>query len=268
MNASRPGLRRARLSAVVAAGLLSAGILGCAASRPPRPVPLPASDVRPLALLEGLARTGAARHSLRGVARLGIEGPAGAGRAKQVLLVERPAQLRVEILGLLDQRMAVLTTDGAEYRLFRAEDQSLTGGPVHAALLWEVAGLAVTPEQAVRLLLGAPMLPADTRLVAGSQLADGRVELTLRGPEAAESVRVTFDAAGRLTAWTLFGVDGERLQEARWSDHRPLGDADFPYQLELEEFATGARAQVRFHTVELNPILAPELFELRLGGGG
>lgn len=268
MSASRPGLRRAHLVSVVAAGLLLTEILGCAASRPPRPVPLPASDVRPLALLEGLARAGEARHSLRGVARLGIEGPAGEGRAKQVLLAERPAQLRVEILGLLDQRIAVLTTDGAEYRLYRAEDRSLTGGPVYAALLWEVAGLAVTPEQAVRLLLGAPALPAEARLVAGTALADGRVELTLRGPEAAESVRVTFDAGGRLIAWTLLGVDDEPLQEARWSEYRPLGGDDFPYQLELEESATGARAQVRFHTVELNPVLSPELFELRLGGGG
>lgn len=268
MSASRLGLRRARLSAVAFAGLVSALLLGCAASRPPRPVPLAASDVRPLALLESLARVGQERRSLRGVARLGIEGPAGEGRAKQVLLVERPARLRVEILGLLDQRIAVLTTDGTEYRLFRAEDRSLTGGPVHAALLWEVAGLAVTPEQAVRLLLGAPALPVDARLVAGTQLADGRVELTLRGADDTGSIRVAFDAAGRLIAWTLFGVDEEPLQEARWSDHRPLGDDDFPYQLELEEHATGARAQVRFHTVELNPVLSPELFELRLGAGG
>lgn len=268
MNASRPGLHPARLFAVAAAGLASALIVGCAASRTPRPVPLAASDVRPLALLERLARVAEERRSLRGVARVGIEGPAGEGRAKQVLLVERPAQLRVEILGLLDQRIAVLTSDGAEYRLFRAEDRSLTGGPVHAALLWDVAGLAVTPEQAVRLLLGAPALPAEARLVAGTQLADGRVELTLRGADGAGSVRVAFDAAGRLLAWTLFGVDQEPLQEARWSDHRPLGDDEFPYQLELEEHATGARAQVRFQTVELNPVLSPELFELRLGGGG
>ncbi len=268
MSASRPGLRRARLVSLVAAGFVLAEILGCAASRPLRPVPLPADDVRPLALLEGLARTGEARQSLRGVARLGIEGPAGEGRAKQVLLVERPARLRVEILGLLDQRIAVLTTDGADYRLYRAEDRSLTGGPVHAALLWEVAGLAVTPEQAVRLLLGAPELPPEARLVAGAEFADGHIELTLRGSRDAESVRVTFDAEGRLIAWTLLGVDDEPLQEARWSDHRPLGDDDFPYQLELEESATSARAQVRFRTVELNPVLSPELFELRLGGGG
>ncbi len=268
MSVSRPGVRRARSSAVVIAGLVSALGLGCAAARSPRPVPLPASDVRPLALLADLARAGEARHSLRGVARLAIEGPAGEGRAKQVLLVERPAQLRVEILGLLDQRIAVLTTDGAEYRLYRAEDRSLTGGPVHAALLWEVAGLAVTPEQAVRLLLAAPALPAEARLIGGAQLADGRVELTLRAPQAAGSIRVAFDAGGRLVAWTLIGVDGEPLQEASWSDHRTLGDDEFPYRLELEDHTTGARAQVRFQAVELNPILAPELFDLRLGAGG
>jgi hypothetical protein len=266
VTTARPGLRRARIVPVAVAVLASTLALGCAALRSPRPVAIPPTDVRPLALLEGLARAGDARRSLRAVARLGIEGPAGEARAKQVLLVERPAQLRVEILGLLDQRVAVLTTDGVEYRLFRAEDRSLTGGPVHPALLWDVAGLAVTPEQAVRLLLAAPAWPDEARLVGGHQLADGRVELSLRVPEAAESFRIAFDAAGRLLEWMRLDAHGEPLQAARWSDHRPLGDDSFPYQLDLEEHATGARAQVRFLSVELNPVLAPDLFELQLGG--
>ena len=58
------------------------------------------------------------------------------------------------------------------------------------------------------------------------------------------------------------------LQEARWSDYRALGEEAFPHALEVEDHASGARAQVRFLSVELNPELAPELFELRLGGAG
>lgn len=268
MTALRPGLRRARFLAVCVPALVSALALGCAGARVPRPVPIAADDARPLARLAALERAGDARRSLRGVARLGIDGPAGAGRAKQLLLVERPARLRVEILGLLDQRVAVLATDGIEYQLFRAEDRSLTGGPVRADLLGEVAGLAVTPEQAVRLLLGVPALPSGARLASGTQLADGTLQLELQTPGAAESVRVDFDAAGRLVGWTRFGVDHEVLEEARWSDYRRLGDVEFPYQLELVDHGTGAEAQVRFQSVELNPVLAPELFELRLGSGG
>jgi hypothetical protein len=242
--------------------------LACAAPRGPRPVPLASGDPRPAALLEGLARAGEARHALRAVARLAVDGPAGGGRAKQILLVERPARLRVEILGLLDQRVAVLTTDGAEYRLYRREDGSLTGGAVHDALLWEVAGLAVTPGDAVRLLLGAPAPPEGARLAGGAQLADGRVRLDLRAPERPGTTRVEFDPAGRLVAWSQLDPDETPLQEARFADYRPLGDDAFPYEVELVDHASGAAAKVRYQSVELNPALDPSLFELRLGAGG
>jgi hypothetical protein len=38
--------------------------------------------------------------------------------------------------------------------------------------------------------------------------------------------------------------------------------------VELIDRTTGAEARVRFASVELNPALEPELFELRMGGGG
>jgi hypothetical protein len=257
--------RACALAAPLAAALLA---LACAGARGPRGTPLPIGDTRPSALLESLARAGEARRSLRAVARLAVEGPAGGGRARQILLLERPGRLRVEILGLLDQRVAVLTTDGVEYRLYRAEDRSLTGGPVHDALLWDVAGLAVTPEQAVRILLGAPAPPAGARLTGGAELADGRVRLDLRAPERPETTRFEFDPAGRLAGWAWLDADGAPLQEARFADYRPLGDDAFPYEVELVDRTTGAEARVRFTSVELNPALAPELFELRIGGAG
>lgn len=250
------------------AGLLLVALLAPACARAPRATPLPAGDRRPTALLAALARAGEARRSLRAVARLAVDGPAGGGRARQILLLERPARLRVELLGLLDQRIAVLTTDGVEYRLYRAEDRSLTGGPVHDALLWEVAGLAVTPEQAVRLLLGAPAPPPGARLAAGAQLADGRLRLELRAPDRLETTRLEFDADGRLAGWARLGADGEPLQEARFADYRAIGEDAFPFEVELVDRTTGAAARVRFASVELNPALDPGLFELRLGGAG
>lgn len=266
MRARRPA--RTRAFAAPALALLLAFAFACAGARAPRATPLAPADTRPGALLDALAQTGAARRSLRGVARLAVEGPAGGGRARQILLLERPARLRVEILGLLDQRVAVLTTDGVHYRLYRAEDGSLTGGPVHDALLWEVAGLAVTPEQAVQILLGAPEPPPGARLAGGAELADGRVRLDLRVPDRPGTTRLEFDPAGRLIGWARLGAGGEALQEARFGDYRALGGDAFPFTIELADRTTGAEARVHFASVELDPVLAPELFELRVGSGG
>jgi hypothetical protein len=250
------------LPLAIAAALASA----CAGMRPAPPGPLADDDASPAALLAELERAGASRRSLRAIARLSLDGPAGSGRAKQILLVERPDRLRVEVLGLLDQTVAVLTTNGVRYRLFRSETRSETEGAVHAGLLWEVAGLAVTPAQAVRILLGAPALAPGSRLTGGTRLADGRLRLDLREPGASGSVRLEFDPQARLVGWSQLDAAGAAQYEARFADHRPLGGELFPHELELHDRTTGAHARVRFLQVELNPPLEPALFELAREG--
>jgi hypothetical protein len=233
--------------------------LACATARRPAPTPLPSGDARPAAFLAALSRDAASRHALRGVARLGVDGPAGSARARQILALERPARLRVEILGLLDQTQAVLSTDGARYRLVRSQDRSVEQGAVYDGLLADVAGLAVTPEQAVRVLLGAPQDPS-ARLDGAAQLPEGGVRLLLRGAGALGSERLDCDAAGRLQQWTLLGADGDAVLEARYADYRPLGDGAFPYEVEVRDARTDASVRVAWSRVELNPVLAPELF--------
>jgi hypothetical protein len=249
---------------VPAVALLAAA---CATPAPAPPPPAAAADLRPATLLATVARTAAARHALRAVARLALDGPGGSASARQILLVERPARLRVEVLGLLDQTVAVLTTDGARYQLYRAQDRSITQGPVAPSLLWQVAGLAVTPEEAVALLLGAPSLPADARLAGGTYPVSGGARLVVGRPGEAARLRLVFDAAGRLTGWARLDPAGTPLQEARWSDYRALGDGVFPYEVEIVDHVSGTRAEIHYQQVELDPELPAALFELAGGSG-
>src|SRR5262249_18076980 len=162
--------------------LLSLPALACATG-PRAPRPLPAEDPRPAALLSGLAHAAEGRRTLRGVAQLALEGPNGSGRARQVLVLERPARLRVEGLGVLDPTLLVLTTAGGRSRLLRVPERSFDSGPVYPDLLRDVAGLAVTPEQAVELLLGVPLPPAGTHIEGAALLGEGgmRVEVGAGG---------------------------------------------------------------------------------------
>ena len=96
----------------LAALALAAALLlqmGCR-TLPPGAVPLAVDDPRPQALLANwTARAGELR-SLRGSARVSLDGARGASFARQLLALERPARIRVEVLGLLNQRVAVLAT--------------------------------------------------------------------------------------------------------------------------------------------------------------
>jgi hypothetical protein len=209
------------------AALAALAAVGCATV--PRPVPLPVRDPRPAARLAAFTEAVAGRRSLRGVAHLAIDGPAGSGRAKQILLVERPARLRVEVLGWLDQTVALLATDGHRYELYRARDRSWSEGAVTPDLLWQVAGLAVAPELAVQLLLAAPAPPADARVVGGALLPHGGVRAELAEAERGERLRYDFDGEGHLIAWSVLGADGEARIAAHWSDYRSVGAATFPF---------------------------------------
>lgn len=251
-------MRRLASALVVLVGLAA----GC--RTPLGPVqPLPPGDARPSALVADLARQARTRHSLRALAHLSLDGPAGSGRAKQVLVLERPARLRVETLGFLDQTVAVLVTDGERYRLFRTQERTLEEGRVHPALLYEVAGVALTAAEAVEVLLGVPAPPLDLLPAGGALLPDGGLRIDLAGARGALQRRLEFDDQQRLRRVEVRDA-GRVLWEARFDEYRPVGAASFAHRVELRFPPTDTRARVSFRHVELNPELPPEVFVLRL----
>ncbi len=238
-----------------AAALLAGLALFACRTAPLEKAPLALEDPRPAARVAALRALGEARHALRASGRVRFEGPQGSGFSNQLLLVERPASLRIEVIGrLLQQRVLVLATDGARYQLYRAESPGLESGEVHPGVLDEVAGLPLTPDAAARLLLAAPLAP-DAEPEAAHGDASGA--LSLAWPDQT----LDFDAQGRLVA-LAFHPGGRDVLAARWGDFRDTASGAFPYRLELELHEQDARWTVEYGEVELEPALAPELFRL------
>ncbi len=250
-----------------ALGLLvaCAALVGCGTLRPgaPRPAAVPTDAT---SLLASLDRIAAERHGLRAMVRMAIDGPGGSTRSTQVLALEAPAKLRVEILGLLNQAVAVLATDGQEFELFRAEDRSVRRGPVYDGLLWEVAKVDLSPEQATSVLLGAPRPSPGLRFSGGETLADGDTRLAFSDSLGALRERFDFDPSGQLSQVQSFGVGGRVRWEAHYGDLRQVGDQSFAYSLRLVFPDAGSRVAIEFKNVELNPAFPPETFVLRLPG--
>lgn len=250
--------------APVLAAALCLALAGCRTL--PDAAPLPPDDPRPARLLADWAARSAGRQALRAVARLAVEAPDAAAdggdlslRSKQRLWLARPAQLRVEILGLFDAAVAVLATDGREYALLQAPDGRVERGPVYDGLLWDAARLDLTPAEIVDVMLGA---------------APGRDELVLAtASEHGDLVRLELaDAAGRVQRVAEFGVAGElrrleqrdasgrRLWEARYDDFTEVGDGLFAREVALHSPA--ARARIVLRDVDLDPTLSEELFRV------
>jgi hypothetical protein len=251
-----------RASLLCAAALACLIATGCQTFAPPR---APAAALRPEALFDALIRQSEARRALRGLVRVAVDGPAGAGRGKQVLVAARPAQLRVEFLGFLNQTVALFATNGERFDLFQAEPRIHQSGPVHAGLLFESVQVDLTPLEAVSVLLGDPGPLVGLSLAPVSAGSELRIELV----DAGGAVRrvLGFDAAARLRRVEARGANGAVSWVVQFDDYRDVGDEAFAHTIELEVPSSATHARLGFRDVELNPELPPGIFELRLPAG-
>jgi hypothetical protein len=252
-----------RFRAACLALVLLAGA-GCRSA--PTRLPLPEGDPRPQALLRAWQESAEARHALRGSARLAVDGNGLAVRSRQILVVERPSRLRVEVQGLLSQTVAVLVTDGPRYQLLRAEDGSLESGEVHPELLWQVASLDLTPEQAIELVLGAPRLDASLSPVRASQIPDGEIAVELGDASGRIRERRSFDARGLLRGVERLDENAEPIWSARFDQYQPLGGVPFAHAIRVEGGRRSMHARLELSGVELNPPLPADIFRLQPPG--
>jgi len=226
-------------------------------------LPLAADDPRPSALLRSWQQQASERTALRGSARLAVDGEGLQVRARQILVVQRPSRLRVEVQGLLSQTVAVLVTDGPRYQLFRAEDRSFESGEVHPGLLWQVASLDLTPEEAIDLVLGAPRLDAALAPVRAFQTGDGEIGVELGDGSGSVRERRSFDSEGRLRRVERLAEAGGVVWSARFDDYAPVSGTSLAHAIRLEAGAPAVRAELVLSGVELNPALPDGLFVLR-----
>lgn len=118
---------------------------------------LPIDDARAKRVLDGYLELARSRSALRGSARVLLEGPDFKLNRPQRILVERPARIRFEVVGLFDQLVAVLATDGRRFDFYDVSDGSISRGRVTPSLLWDLAKIDLDVHEVVGLLLGAPI---------------------------------------------------------------------------------------------------------------
>jgi outer membrane lipoprotein-sorting protein len=255
---------------VARAALLVVALLFASACRTAVPaIPLAEDDPRPAAFLAQWDEAARERRALRGRARLAVDGGGGDVRIRssQIVALERPARLRVEVQGFLNQTAAVIATDGERFEIFRSADRSYETGTVHPALLWQEAHLALTPEQAVEVLLGAPAPGAGLAPARAVDAGDGRIRMDLVDAERRARGRAAFDAAARLREFEVVGDDGAVLWRAQFDDYAAIDGVAFAHTIVLDVTAGASHVEISLRDVELNPELPPGIFRLRAPAG-
>jgi hypothetical protein len=250
--------------AVLAIALLLAA--GCRTL--PTPVPLPADDPRLPSVMAAFSEVAVARRTLRGIARLAVDSDNRGVRVrgKMALVLERPARLRAEVLGLLGQTVGVLVIDGERFEWFGLADRSYETGVVYPELLWDRVGVPLAAHEVVGLVLGEPV-PRPGLLIGGaSDLGDGWIQVDLADARDELRERVAFDAEGRLRRLEVLARPGVNARRVRLHGYETRDGVAFAREIDLEFPGLDVQAELSFGEVELNPILSPEVFRLRLPG--
>lgn len=225
-------------------------------------VPIATEDPRVVSLAGALADTAADRRTLVGAARFSLEAPDRSFSGPQRVALMRPANLRVEILGLFDQVAAILTTDGLRYQLYDPRSPEIEEGPAHRGVLWQVARVDLEPEEVVDLLLGAPLDPI-SGLEAASVRADGAVLIAYRRRADGSRRIFEFDASSRLARVRQRAPDDYLVWEAAYADYRDLGERSFAHRIDIDFPDQQAHAAFRFERAELNRDLPASAFVLQ-----
>lgn len=247
--------------------VLAAVLLAVAGCRTPVALPAVRDDARALALLDGLRGQARERRALRAAAKLAVDGDGGSVRGSYALVLERPARLRVELRGLLGETLGVLVTDGQRYDWFRADDHTRESGRVYQGLLFDVAGVPLTPAEAVELLLGAPLPQPGLQLQGSQRSADGAVVAEFGDHDGGWGQRFEFGPDGRLRHVETHSGTGDVLWDARYDDYDDVDGSVFAHDVALDFPGLSTRARVRLHDVQLNPELTPDVFVLQVPGG-
>jgi hypothetical protein len=279
--------------------MLAATLAGCRSVPPPDAgfglagTRLAIDDVRADRVLRDYLALAGARSALRGAARVVLEGPDFKLNRPQRIVVERPARLRFEVIGLFDQLAALLATDGRSFGFYDASSATIARGRVTPGLLWDLARVDLGVHEAVALLLAAPV-PSDGVARAAVWLdAEGGIALVFGWPEqepdpscrdAARSALLDaacflprasladggevyrFDAKGRLAEVRDVEPGGALRFRASFEDYGPIegetGAFDFPHRVTVRSPRTRALARFDWKRVALAPALSDRLFRI------
>jgi hypothetical protein len=249
-------LRRLFGAAPLAAGL---SLLAACAVAPQGPTPgLPD---RPEVFLDRLAADEAAVHTLRGLANVHYEGPAGQGSATQVIVVALPDRARLEALSPFGTAVLLLAIRGDDLTVYAPARHEYGVGRATRETLGRLTQVSVPPGPLLRLLAGLPPLrirPEDPRV----QLAVEAGAIRVESVDGSFWQRVWSGPDGVAPERGELGEAGGLLLKFEFGERRQLDGVVFPFAVRLEEMTAGTRLTIHYETVKLNEPVEAGLFDL------
>ena len=201
--------------------------------------------------------------SLQSSARIEVVSASESFTASQVLLVQRPAQLRSEVLfGPFATPVMSLSADQEQLSVYQPLKGTFARGSASVANIARYTRMPLRVEDLVGMILMAPPRFPFERASVVRVAAGHRLDLVAAG---GVEQRFTFDATGNLLQAAYFL--GERLQlQADYSEFDARSE-DFPRKLQVSMPERQVAATMTFSDSVINVPIPPHNFVLKVPAG-
>ena len=236
-------------------------LAGCRPAIPPM-APMALPPVSEEVLLQTLAGNRDAYHSLKGLANIIVEIEGKTTRARQVVLIQKPARLRTEILGLFGQPALQVAVNRNQLVVNIPGERLFLQGPATPANLARFTLLPLGVEDLVRLVLyDVPLIPyIESSLTTG---AEGYV-LRLSDEQGGEQI-LLFDEKIRLAGVEYFRFGASLLRVVYDNFYTEKGG--FPGSAALFMSQRPASLVLTYSELEINAEIPAERFDLKAPAG-
>jgi hypothetical protein len=203
--------------------------------------------------------------SVRGDARVRVEGHAFSGAVRQFVAAAQPDRVHVETLDFFGNPVAVLAAGDGRLALYDARAKVLYRGAATPANLARLVPLPLSPEELVTILCGsAPLVVARA---VDARPGRGFVALELADGARTQSLRVRAAAAIERSALRVAGARAAGTYDLVFSEFEPIAGSPFPTRIALTAEEPRVSLQVAWGDVEVNAALEPELFHMETPRG-
>ena len=257
-----------RRAAVLAGAALLSGCFGVAPD--PEPAPPDLAALEPPAASEIfrlLEERSSALRSFRAVADVGLRDPSQTLHGRQVVNLERPDRLRIDVLSTFGVILQV-ASDGERIRAFDRGERTFYTGRASTPNLARFTRLDLRLSSVAGLLVGIPTSPRRASR-ATIELEPETVLWRVTAPlETGGTEHLWIDPSTLLPVRTeLVGPRGVRQYEARFDDWRVVGGIEIPHRIDVDAPASESAITLVYTEVEVNPELRAALFRFEPPAG-
>jgi hypothetical protein len=189
-------------------------------------------------------------------------GPSGHIRVREQFTIQRPVNLRVDVLSPLGVALIVTATSD-HIAVFNPSENILIRGRASAETLARFVHIPLAPSEAVRLLLA---LPPDGSTMGASPSAirtENEVKI-FSYHRGSHNYELGF-AGDQLALVCVYGVSGRLEYDVRYRDYRDIGAMKFPFELEARFPSSATMIKLNYLNPSIDRRIADSAFVLSPG---